>query len=881
MARLYGVISRLVSQDAETGRSIMLFDYENLGSLINGKIFAIAKAAQVGDAFVADGDWISQTYKGRVEEVFRAHRYRPDTPRTPIMTKRWLTRLLCDDRHGLSGALIERALAHWGDRLMKEHWLLAARLASLTSASDRFLPLITSTLQGRLAGRLALSLLEESGLDDPLIGQILAGLPENAHKLIVENPYCTARIPDVGFVNADKIGRKIGIEPHDRRRLLAALEEIVRTLAQQGSTSVDLDTLLARTQGLVGITVDQLVEFLRREANAMDHGLVIVETQGRVFCSLRELFAAEMSATLGAIRLLTDGRRNDQKSIAQGANELFKKRGFSHFDPLQRVAVEMASIEPISIITGGPGTGKSAIMKAVVALADRWDRVVFLAAPTGGAARRLSEASGRKAQTVHRLLKAREDINHGRTTFAINRQNPLPSGCFVIVDEASMNDIELMAALMEAMPMDGRLLLVGDQNQLPSVGPGAVLRDFLNLRVGPQVEVPSVQLKKIYRQGPDSGIVIGAAKIAEGVLPALSDRNVNGVVFKSVSADAIGPFVEDLVCKTLPLHGFKPISDIATLCPQAPGPGGTHDLNRRLSERLNPNGASLPGVFRSATDRPDMPIPRLGDKVMVTWNDPQIGVANGDIGFIVGSGASPTGRPTIRIRLESGEEFEHPAARWRDLLLAYAATIHKSQGSQYPAVIMPILSSHSKMLERRLLFTGWTRAQHQLVLVGEIEALRQAIANKGEERQTLVQSIAEAKTRMLTFTPPINWSLIVDAALVEMLSRDESESAQFDVPDPPLGKFPVFLTPLPPPPGRSQVQIKTGLSVPPRAPKFHAAPPPPPTLRTFQPVPLRQVPTEDIAEKEFNEAPGLTAKQKSAGRVGLLPPPPPMMPFKV
>jgi len=274
-----------------------------------------------------------------------------------------------------------------------------------------------------------------------------------------------------------------------------------------------------------------------------------------------------------------------------------------------------------------------------------------------------------------------------------------------------------------------------------------------------------------------------------------------------------------------------------------------------------------------------MPIPRLGDKVMVTWNDPQIGVANGDIGFIVGSGSSPTGRPTIRIRLENGEEFEHPAAKWRDLLLAYAATIHKSQGSQYPAVIMPILSTHSKMLERRLVFTGWTRAQHQLVLVGEIEALRQAIANKGEERQTLVQSIAEAKTRMSTFTPPINWQGIVEAALVEMLSHDEVDPAYLEV-APPLRKSPIFLAPLPPPPGGGEIQIKTGLSVPQRMPKFSIMPPPPPTLRAFQPMSQRQVTTEDDAEKERNEAPGLAPNQKRGGHIGL-PPPPPLMRFKV
>lgn len=756
MSRIYGLVSKVIYRDEDTGRGIFAIEYESYGSFIQGKMFALAKSAREGDAFSADGEWKEEVWRGGAGQAFQAYRFRPDAPRTLKMAERWLNRLLTEQQHGVPPHGVERALAKWGMLLIEEPHLAAQRIAETTKDPRRFVRPIGDTLEGRFSGRLALSLLEESGLSEPLIVQILSAMPEDAHKLLRLNPYRAAKIPDVGFVNADKIGMHIGIAPDDRRRLLAALEDVARAMAIQGSTIVDMETIVQKIQGLVDISAEKAIAFMRHEAHSTDHHLIIADVGGKIICALRELFQAEIQAAFGAARLLAKGRRNSPQLVATAAADLFKRHDYEHFDAVQRLSVEMAVVEPLSIITGGPGTGKSAVMKAVVALAESWDRAIFLAAPTGAAARKLTEATGQRAQTVHRLLRAREETPGGKSTFGFNADTPLPGGSFVVIDEVSMNDIELMAAIMNAMPEDGRLLLVGDDNQLPSVGPGAVLRDFLALRVGGDLAIPSIQLNKIYRQGPDSGIVHGAAEIAAGRMPLLSEREVAGVSFTSIPASGIGEFVERLVCLNLPSQGFSPLSDIATLCPQAPGPGGTYELNHRLSGRLNPHGAALPGVMKDQNDRSDLPVPRMGDKVMITWNDSTIGIANGDIGYIVGSRISAKGHAFIKIRMEDGTEFEHPASKWRDLLLGYAATIHKSQGSQYPAVIMPILSAHSRMLERRLVFTGWTRAQKKLMLVGEIDALKEAISRQIEPRQTLVQELAH--TRPSERALPVDWA---------------------------------------------------------------------------------------------------------------------------
>jgi exodeoxyribonuclease V alpha subunit len=363
---------------------------------------------------------------------------------------------------------------------------------------------------------------------------------------------------------------------------------------------------------------------------------------------------------------------------------------------------------------------------------------ILLCAPTGKAAKRLEETTKIKAQTIHRLLGAKHDPTTDGTVFDRSAKNPLPSGCIVLVDEASMIDIPTMRGLVEAMPKDGRLILVGDRNQLPSVDAGAVLGDLINAKNSRgELFVPSTELVNVYRQSRNSSIAKGAAEIRQGRLPIMSRQPVGGLVFYEEAQDnlvkSILAFVKNVCIDKLKLNPHQ----FAILCPQTKGTAGTWQLNRELSNILNPKGRQIPGVFRAADDDVEMPIQRVGDRVMLKENDNENDIMNGEIGTIIDAGIMKlkgADRQCMVIRFgdakapDSFRDVIYPAAFWRNFILAYAITIHKSQGSQFYTVIMPQTMAHSSMLDRSLLYTGWTRATDLLCIFGETEALELAVS---------------------------------------------------------------------------------------------------------------------------------------------------------
>ncbi len=846
MASITGIVTRIRKKpDPDTGRCTLQVDYDTFGKISSTVMFANARNVAVGDAFSADGEWRTSPYMGKEEETFSAWSFRPDVPKNEGLLLRWLKENFDQARHGLTPEAIDAAFKASGIRMMDSVETATQALASRTSAPDRFRRAIAETLESKMSGTKAMALLKDSGLDDGVIARIISAIPENPHGRLLANPYSTAPIPQVGFVNADLIGRKMGVPVLDRRRLLAAVTEVLRDLASKGSTSADSDVLMGRLHQMSGVDPERLVAFLREESHKDDHGLSIITVKGRMLCALKDLFQAEAQVTVRVARTIMSGRRNGEARVRAAAADLFLDPKFKRFDPVQRLAVEMAAVEPFSIVTGGPGTGKSTVMEAVVALASRFDAgPVLLVAPTGNAAKRLSATTGQKASTLHRLLRARESGPDGATVFAYNRDKPLPAGCFVVVDEASMIDVQMTSALLQAMPPDGRLLLVGDYDQLPSVGPGAILRDLLLARMQSGSGVPSVKLEAVYRQGKDSGIAHGAAQIRRGEVPDLAEEDRGGVSFRKVPPAEIGRYIERLVCEELPREDMNPLTDVATLCAQAPGNGGSHEINRILSRRLNPNGLPLPGVTRGTPtpqrgrkEREEPPMPRMGDRIMTTWNDDKVGITNGSIGFIVGSGTHPTtGKPTIRIKLDDGPEFEHPASRWQDMMLAYAITVHKSQGSQYGAVVMPLLLSQAHMLERRLVYTGWTRAKSRLLLVGEVDALELAIANaKEEDRITLVRDLMTMYKPDGPVREPIDWGSRAQVASRALAALEAASDGRKAVSAPQAA---------PAKPGTPAVsapigQAPTSQAAPPRTAAPPPAPPPVAGRPPMPPVPSR------------------------------------------
>lgn len=580
--------------------------------------------------------------------------------------------------------------------------------------------------------------------------------PDELENLLNKNPWEISKIDGLGIEFADKIAAYYKVNKNSHDRLKGIIVDFFKKEANEGSTGVPMYKVTRVIEEHKEIKIDDLAELVKKIFNEDDDDISLVSAYAKFLGGLKNLCIAEYQIN-NHIKRRAVGEFGDESnknflSIKKIIEDLFQKQEFSRFDETQRKAVILAGTAPIGIITGGPGTGKSTIMQAASELCESLSSApLILAAPTGKAAKRLEETTQRKAMTVHRLLKARMDEKDG-TTFQVNERSQLASGTVVIVDEASMLDSETAAALIKAMPDDGRLIFVGDKYQLPSVGPGAVLENLLEKNKQGGYIVPVVELEKVYRQSNDSAIAHGAACIKNGEMPDLPDHDINGVSFIEANDGEIGDIIERIVCETLEGENFDPINDVAILSPQTNDFGGTSDINQRLSYRLNEQGRDInPNKKYDNISSKMSPTPRIGDRVMVTFNDYERDVMNGDTGIILRAEPDEKKIVQITIKLDDGREVKYPESRLPKIILAYAQTIHKAQGSQYPVVIMPIAKSHKEMLEKRLIYTGWTRAKTKLILVGDKNAFRAGIENKGKERVTFLSVFLRQKILRLSF----------------------------------------------------------------------------------------------------------------------------------
>lgn len=762
MESIRGIVTRILSKNEETGKVFAVVRYESASGLIDAKFDGVAGDLKEGDFFSADGFWGQNQYKGRSEEIFRAKSVRPDLPRTQASAVVWLSGIFDQARHGATAASVKAFVDKYGNDVAgmceRDPQLIAG--VSVNPATYR--GNILHDWGRRISGRQAVRLLEDAGVDQKAITSVLDAYRDDAFGLLQRDPYTAARVPTFGFTNADRVGVKIGIDREDDRRIAAAVLECIGTVRQAGHTFITMAHLADRLRDEFGIDPAKSIDFAVRHIDRKETPFVIDRRGDRFVAMARDLYVAEARVARLAVSLLKTGRRNDRGRAQAALDRLMADPKFSKFDEIQRSGVLMAACEPISILTGGPGTGKSTVTEAIAAVTKvLGNDDILLCAPTGKAAKRLEEASGQSATTLHRLLEAKEDKKTGGSVFGRNRQKPLPRGCFVVLDEASMNDAIAMNALLDAMPPDGRLLLVGDRNQLPSVDAGAVLGDLLNATdANGRPIVPRTELVNVYRQSRDSRIATGAAEIRDGVLPFMTNKFDGGLTLYEHQGSEIVERIKWIVRDVLmgPKLRYK-THHISVLVPQAPGSAGAWELNRELSRMLNPDGQAIPGVMKGPNDDPAQPIPRVGDRVMLTENDDGADVMNGDVGTIVAAFEKPGAngsRPHIRIEFDCGKTVEYPAAMWRKVILAYAITIHKSQGSQYPAVIMPVTSAHSNMLDRSILYTGWTRAKGMLFLVGEREAIQAAVDNveKSKRDTRLGEFLAKEAAANLALASP-------------------------------------------------------------------------------------------------------------------------------
>ncbi|HPL30304.1 MAG TPA: ATP-dependent RecD-like DNA helicase, partial [Anaerolineae bacterium] len=568
--------------------------------------------------------------------------------------------------------------------------------------------------------------LQGQGIGTGLAVRIFKCYGNQALEVVQHDPYRLAQdVHGIGFKTADKVAHALGMPADSPQRIQAGLQHVLGTFCDEGHCFASQPQLIARAAELLEVPAPacqaQLAALIAREALIAENDAVY----------LPAFHQAEVSVAR-KLRLLQSAAR-DRLAQFRGIDWtrafawLQQQSALTLVQP-QMDAVRMALSEKVSILTGGPGTGKSTIVGSLIALLAAKQGSVLLAAPTGRAAKRLSETSGLEARTIHRLL----EYNPGATkAFVRDRDNPLDAD-LIIVDEASMIDILLMNHLLRAVEAGSHLLLVGDVDQLPSVGPGNVLRDLIASEV-----IPVTRLTTIFRQAAGSAIVANAHRINRGEAPLTSREIHDFYMFREPDPARAADLVIDLVARRIPgKFGLDRQEGIQVLSPMHRGAAGVGELNRRLQERLNPPAPSKPEVAHGARTF------RLGDRVMQVRNNYDKKVFNGDLGRVA---AVDLEDKTLAVDFDS-ERVEYEFLQLDELAHAYAASVHKAQGCEFPAVVIPLLNQHYLLLQRNLLYTGVTRARQLVVLVGSPKAVAMAVRNDriAKRNTRLAQRMREA-----------------------------------------------------------------------------------------------------------------------------------------
>ena len=597
--------------------------------------------------------------------------------------------------------------------------------------------------------RKAMMFLQKYGISLNLGAKIYQKYGDSVYSVLQENPYRLADdISGVGFKIADEIAYRIGIHTDSDYRIKSGMVYTLLQATGEGHVYLPKDELFQRAAELLGVDSSYMEKHL--VDLAMDRKIVQKEQGDQILIYPAQYYYLELN-TARMLRELDIFCPEDEKIVERRIVQIEKETG-TVLDEMQKKAVQEAAGHGLLILTGGPGTGKTTTINAIIRYFEGEGAEIRLAAPTGRAAKRMTEATGYEAQTIHRLLELSgmpEDDREGQPIhFERNAENPLETDV-IIIDEMSMVDIHLIHSLLMAVTAGTRLILVGDENQLPSVGPGNVLRDII--RSG---QFPVVELKKIFRQASESDIVVNAHKINKGEQVEINNKSRDFFFLKRYDADIIIRVVIALIQEKLPKYVEAKPFEIQVLTPMRKGLLGVERLNQILQRYLNPPDASKKekeigqGLFRE------------GDKVMQVRNNYQleweirgrygipiekgVGVFNGDTGIIKTINEFAE---TAEVEFEDGRWAEYSFKQLDELELAYAVTIHKSQGSEYPAVIIPLLSGPRMLMNRNLLYTAVTRARKCVTVVGSEETFRDMIRNEKQQRRysSLDQRIQETE----------------------------------------------------------------------------------------------------------------------------------------
>ena len=634
---------------------------------------------------------------------------------------------------GIGAAMAARIVRRFkGDtfRIIEEE---PERLAEVKGISEKKAIEISAQMEEKKDLRQAMMFLTQYGISVPLAVKIYQQYGNRTYQVVEENPYRLADdISGIGFKIADEIASRIGIHTDSDYRIRSGLLYVLLQATGEGHTCLPKEDLLHRAAALLGVEEEQMETQLMNLC--MDRKLVMKEQNGKVMVWYGQYYYMELNVA----KMLHDLNLECEMEESQIVKKLSKveKQASITLDEMQRKAVVEAVKNGVLVITGGPGTGKTTTINAIIRYFETEDMEILLAAPTGRAAKRMTEATGWEAVTIHRLLELSGVPSDDRSTasFERNEENPLEADV-IIIDEMSMVDIFLMNALLKAVSVGTRLILVGDINQLPSVGPGCVLKDII--RAG---SCPVVQLTRIFRQASQSDIIVNAHKINRGEHVTLDNKSRDFFFLQRQDPNVILRVVLALVQEKMPRYVDARPTDIQVLTPMRKGSLGVENLNEMLQRYLNPPS---PEKNEKETARGRF---REGDKVMQIKNNYQIewearnrygiaidkgtGIFNGDMGIVQQIDLLAE---TMEVLFDDYRTVTYSFQMLEELELAYAVTIHKSQGSEYPAVVIPLLTGPRMLMNRNLLYTAVTRARSCVTLVGSPETFAQMIDNASEQ----------------------------------------------------------------------------------------------------------------------------------------------------
>lgn len=728
MDNITGYVDHIVYQNSDNGYTVMALVAEGEEVTCVG----MCKGLGQGENISAEGEYIEHPVYGR---QFKIQTYETVAPTDRAGMERYLG---SGAIRGVGEALAARIVKKFGDdtfRIIEEE---PERLAEVKGISERKAQEIAVQMEEKKDLREALVYLQQYGISNTLAVKIYNTYGMEMYSVMRENPYRLAEdVSGVGFRIADEIAGRIGIHTDSDYRIRSGILYTLLQAVGEGHCFLPLELLLRRASELLGVSEENI----RPQVDNLIMDRKLVAKGDALFAAAyyyAELNCANMLRNLNIPMLEAENLPAQDMAIRKRLERMAENLSME-LDELQLKAVEESIKNGLFILSGGPGTGKTTTINMIIRYFESEGMDIFLAAPTGRAAKRMTEATGFEAKTIHRLLElnsALSDDDTRRANFERNQENPLEADV-VIIDEMSMVDIQLFQALLKAILPGTRLILVGDVDQLPSVGPGQVLRDLMNSEA-----FPMVTLEKIFRQAGESDIVVNAHRINKGEQIALDNKSRDFFLLERNDVNVIYKHMIQLIREMLPKYVNATPFDIQVLTPMRKGSLGCETLNGILQRYLNPADPHKKEHSYGNT------VFREGDKVMQIKNNYQLeweivgrynipidkgmGVFNGDMGRVLEINETMS---TLLVEFDDGRRVNYPFSGLEELELSYAITIHKSQGSEYPAVILPLLGGPRMLFNRNLLYTGITRARNCVTILGSSETVRNMIDNVSENRR--------------------------------------------------------------------------------------------------------------------------------------------------